>query len=53
MNTENRKKLLDGRGRTIEIDGMSVSPIHCISSKFGMYCPSAAKEAKKIIKKYD
>tara|TARA_Y100001949_G_scaffold16770_1_gene12018 strand:- start:1535 stop:2752 length:1218 start_codon:yes stop_codon:yes gene_type:complete len=48
-----RKKLLDGRGRTIEIDGMSVYPIHCISSKFGMYCPSAAKEAKKIIKKYD
>jgi len=48
-----RKKLLDGRGKEIEIDGMTVFPIHCISSKLGMYCPSAGKEAKKIINKFD
>ena len=48
-----RKKLLGSNGKIIKIDGMSVYPIHCLSSRFGMYCPSAAKEARKIIKKFD
>ena len=48
-----RKKLLEANGKIIKIDGMSVYPIHCLSSRFGMYCPSAAKEARKIIKKFD
>ena len=48
-----RKKLLEANGKIIKIDGMSIYPIHCLSSRFGMYCPSAAKEARKIIKKFD
>ena len=48
-----RKKLLEANGKIIKIDGMSVYPIHCLSNRFGMYCPSAAKEARKIIKKFD
>ena len=48
-----RKKLLEANGKIIKIDGMSVYPIHCLSSRFGMYCPSAAKEARKIIKEFD
>ena len=32
---------------------MSVYPIHCLTNRFGMYCPSAAKEARNIIKKFD
>ena len=48
-----RKKLLEANGKIIKIDGMSVYPIHCLSNRFGLYCPSAAKEARKIIKKFD
>ncbi len=48
-----RKKLLSANGNIIKIDEMSVYPIHCVSNRFGMYCPSATKEAKKIIKKFD
>jgi len=48
-----RKKLLGANGNIIKIDEMSVYPIHCVSNRFGMYCPSATKEAKKIIKKFD
>ena len=48
-----RKKLLEANGKIIKIDEMSIYPIHCLSSRFGMYCPSAAKEARKIIKKFD
>ena len=48
-----RKKLLGSNGKIIKIDEMSVYPIHCLSNRFGMYCPSATKEAKKIINKFD
>lgn len=48
-----RKKLLENNGKIIKIDNISVYPVHCMSNRFGMYCPSATKEAKKIIKKYD
>jgi glycosyltransferase involved in cell wall biosynthesis len=48
-----RKKLINGQEKIIEIDGMSIYPIHCNSSKFGMYCFSASKEAKKIIREFD
>ena len=48
-----RKKLLEANGEIVKIDGMSVYPIHCLTNRFGMYCPSAAKEARKIIKKFD
>ena len=48
-----RKKLLGANGNIIKIDEMSVYPIHCVSNRFGMYCPSATKEAKKIINKFD
>jgi len=48
-----RKKLLEATSKVIKIDGMPVYPIHSISNRFGMYCPSATKEAKKIIKKFD
>ena len=44
-----RKKLLSANGNIIKIDEMSVYPIHCVSNRFGMYCPSATKEAKKIV----
>ena len=48
-----RKKLLGSNGKIVKIDEMSVYPIHCLSNRFGMYCPSATKEAKKIINKFD
>lgn len=48
-----RKKLLDARGKTIMIDEIPTYPIHCLTPKIGMYCPSAAKTARKIIADYD
>ena len=48
-----RKKLLDANSKITKIDDLSVYPVHCISNIFGMYCPSATKEAREIIKKYD
>jgi len=48
-----RKKLLDAKGKPVKINGITVNPIHCISSKMGLYCPTAKKVAKRIIKNYD
>jgi glycosyltransferase involved in cell wall biosynthesis len=48
-----RQKLLKNVNKIIEIDGLKILPIHCVSSKFGMYCPSANKIGKKIIKEFD
>ena len=48
-----RKKLLEAKEKPIEIDTMSIYPVHCISHRLAMYCPSAAKVARIIIKKYD
>lgn len=48
-----RKKLLDVKGKTIEINGVPVYPIHCVTPKMGMYCPSAAKIGREIIGDYD
>lgn len=48
-----RQKLLNSQNKVIEIDGINVYPIHCISNRLGLYCPSAAKVARQIIKNYD
>ena len=48
-----RKKLLDAKGKIIEIEGISVLPIHCVSEKLGFYCPDASKIANKILPDYD
>lgn len=48
-----RKKLLDAKGKTIEINGVPVYPIHCVTPKMGMYCPTAPKIARRIIRDYD
>ncbi|MGI0011296.1 MAG: glycosyltransferase [Nitrosopumilaceae archaeon] len=48
-----RKKLLDAKGKIVEIDGVPVQPIHCLTPKIGMYCPDATKVGRKIIKNYD
>ena len=48
-----RKKLVDAKGSEIEIDGIPVYPVHCITPKFGMYSPGAKSLAKKIIKNFD
>lgn len=48
-----RQKLLDSRGKIVDINGMRVFPVHCITNKFGLFCPSAAKVARQIIKNYD
>jgi|TARA_B110000438_G_scaffold193533_1_gene185116 glycosyltransferase involved in cell wall biosynthesis len=50
---ETRKKLLDAKGKIIEIEGISVLPIHCVSEKLGFYCPDASKIANKILPDYD
>ena len=34
-----RKKLLDAKGEFVEIEGVSILPIHCVSEKLGYYCP--------------
>ena len=48
-----RKKLLDAKGEYIEINGISILPIHCTSEKLGYYCPDAKKIAKKILPEFD
>jgi len=48
-----RRKLMKSNGKEIQINGIRVLPIHCISSQLGLYCPSATNIAKKIVKKYD
>jgi glycosyltransferase involved in cell wall biosynthesis len=48
-----RQKLLNSRNKIVEINGINVLPVHCITNKFGLYCPSAAKVARQIIKDYD
>ena len=48
-----RQKLLNSQGKIVEINGIKVFPIHCISNRMGLYCPSAAKVARQIIKNYD
>jgi len=48
-----RKKLAGNIQKIIEIDKMKIMPIHCVSERFGMYCPSASKIAKKILPSYD
>jgi glycosyltransferase involved in cell wall biosynthesis len=48
-----REKLSKNVQKIIEIDNMKIMPIHCISERLGMYCPSAKKMAKKIILDYD
>ena len=48
-----RQKLLNSQNKIIEIDGIKVYPIHCISNRLGLYCPSASKIARQIIKNYD
>ncbi len=48
-----RKKLLDAKGKPVKINGITVNPIHCAFSKMGLYCPTAKKVAKRIIKNYD
>ena len=48
-----RKKLLNAKGKIIEIEGISVLPIHCVSEKLGFYCPDATKIAKEILPNYD
>ena len=50
---EIRKKLLEAKGKIIEIEGISILPIHCVSEKLGYYCPDATKIAKKILPDYD
>ena len=51
--SEMRKKLLNAKGKIIEIEGISVLPIHCVSEKLGFYCPDATKIAKEILPNYD
>ena len=48
-----RKKILEANGKIIEIEGVSILPIHCISEKLGYYCPDAAKIGRKILKDFD
>ena len=48
-----RQKLIQNASHEIEIDGLKILPIHCILSRFGMYCPSANSIGKKIIKNFD
>ena len=48
-----RKKLLEAKGKIIEIKGVPILPIHCVSEKLGYYCPNASKIGKKILKDYD
>ena len=48
-----RKKLLASQNKIINIKGIDTLPIHCISPKFGMYCPDSSKIAKKIVSSFD
>ena len=48
-----RQKLLDAAGKIIQINNVPTYVLHCITPRFGMYCPDATKFAKKIIKNYD
>jgi glycosyltransferase involved in cell wall biosynthesis len=48
-----RKKLLDANGKYIEIEGVQVLPIHCVSEKLGYFCPDAKKIAKNILPGFD
>ena len=48
-----RKKLLEAKGEYVEIEGMTILPIHCTSEKLGYYCPDAPKIGKKILQEYD
>ena len=48
-----RKKLLEAKGKYVEIEGMTILPIHCTSEKLGYYCPDAPKIGKKILQEYD
>lgn len=48
-----RKKLLEANGKTVEIEGVPILPIHCVSEKLGYYCPDAGKIGKKILKDFD
>ena len=48
-----RKKLLEAKGEYVEIEGMTILPIHCTSEKIGYYCPDVAKIGKKILQEYD
>lgn len=48
-----RKKLIEANGKIIEIGGVPILPIHCISEKLGYYCPDATKIGKKILKDFD
>ncbi|MGY5146761.1 MAG: glycosyltransferase [Candidatus Nitrosopumilus sp. bin_7KS] len=48
-----RNKFLENQEKKIEINGISVIPIHCKFPKLGMYSPKATKFAKKIIDDFD
>ena len=48
-----RKKLLEAKGEYVEIEGITILPIHCTSEKLGYYCPDVAKIGKKILQEYD
>jgi len=48
-----KRKLECKSKKSIEIDGLKIISIHCISERFGMYCPSAGKIAREIIPNFD
>ena len=48
-----RKKLSKSTEKLIEVNGVMIYPVHCITPKMGMYCLGAGKFAKKIVKNYD
>ena len=47
------EKLSKANNKLVKINGISVYPVHCISSHFGMYSPNAGNLAKKIVKDFD
>lgn len=53
MYASTRQKLFNTMDKPIIINGVRVYALHCITPRFGMYCPDATKFAKKIIKNYD
>ena len=48
-----RQKLIDADRKAVQIGNVPVYAVHCITPRFGMYCPDATKFARKIIKNYD
>jgi len=48
-----RKKLVEACKEPIYVNGVKIQAVHCMIPSMGMYCPSAQKFAKKIIKDFD